>query len=68
VVLRPSPLGKAKTTVQFLAVALAMVRPDVTVAGAYLDEWVMVAAAAITVASGLDYLLRSVAALSGPPP
>jgi CDP-diacylglycerol--glycerol-3-phosphate 3-phosphatidyltransferase len=68
VVLRPSPFGKAKTTVQFLAIALAMVRPDVTIAGAYLDEWVMVAAAAITVASGLDYLLRSVAALSGPPP
>jgi CDP-diacylglycerol--glycerol-3-phosphate 3-phosphatidyltransferase len=66
VLLRPSPLAKAKTTVQFLAIALAMVRPDVAVGGAYVDEWVMVAAAAITVASGLDYLARSVAALSGP--
>ena len=33
-------LGKWKTTVQFVAIVLAMLRPDVTIAGAYLDEWV----------------------------
>ena len=36
-------LGKWKATVQFAAIALAMLRPDVTIAGAYLDEWGMVA-------------------------
>jgi CDP-diacylglycerol--glycerol-3-phosphate 3-phosphatidyltransferase len=67
-VMKPSPLGKIKTTVQFLAIALAMVRPDVTIAGWFVDQWVMVAAAAITVASGVDYLARSAAALSAPSP
>jgi CDP-diacylglycerol--glycerol-3-phosphate 3-phosphatidyltransferase len=67
-VMKPSPLGKIKTTVQFLAIALAMVRPDVTIAGWFADQWVMVAAAAITVASGIDYLARSAAALSAPSP
>ena len=38
-------LGKWKATVQFVAIALAMLRPDVTIAGAYLDQWAMVIAA-----------------------
>jgi CDP-diacylglycerol--glycerol-3-phosphate 3-phosphatidyltransferase len=63
-VMKPSPLAKVKTTVQFLAIALAMIRPDVSIAGAYADEWAMVAAAAITVASAVDYLARSTSALS----
>ena len=40
--LDPSLLGKWKATVQFAALALAMIRPDVTIAGAFLDEWVLV--------------------------
>jgi hypothetical protein len=35
-----------------------MIRPDVTIAGAYLDQWVMVFAAVITAWSGIDYLRR----------
>jgi phosphatidylglycerophosphate synthase len=49
--------------VQFAAIALAMVRPDAMIAGAYLDEWGMVVAAIVTAWSGVDYLLRFSAAL-----
>jgi CDP-diacylglycerol--glycerol-3-phosphate 3-phosphatidyltransferase len=58
-----SMLGKWKATVQFAAIAFAMFRPDVTIAGAYLDEWLMVVAALVTAWSGVDYLLRFAAAL-----
>jgi CDP-diacylglycerol---glycerol-3-phosphate 3-phosphatidyltransferase len=61
--LETSMLGKWKATVQFVAIALAMLRPDVTIAGAYLDEWGMVVAAIVTAWSGVDYLLRFSAAL-----
>jgi CDP-diacylglycerol--glycerol-3-phosphate 3-phosphatidyltransferase len=67
VVMKPSRLGKAKTTVQFLAIALAMVRLGQPVAGLYVDEWVMIVAAAITVASAVEYLARSASALTAPP-
>jgi CDP-diacylglycerol--glycerol-3-phosphate 3-phosphatidyltransferase len=60
-----SILGKWKATIQFVAVALAMLRPDVIVAGAYLDQWAMVVAAVATAWSGADYLARSSAALRG---
>jgi CDP-diacylglycerol--glycerol-3-phosphate 3-phosphatidyltransferase len=62
-VLRPSPLAKLKTTVQFVAIGLAILRPDATLGGAYVDEWAMVVAAAVTVASAADYLARSAPAL-----
>lgn len=58
-----SMFGKWKATIQFIAIALAMVRPDVTFAGAYLDQWVLVVAAVITAWSGADYLIRSADAL-----
>lgn len=58
-----SMLGKWKATVQFVAVALAMLRPGVTIAGAYLDQWAMVVATIVTVWSGADYLVRSSSAL-----
>jgi len=61
--LQTSMLGKWKATIQFVAVALAMLRPDVIIAGAYLDEWAMVVAAVATAWSGVDYLIRSSAAL-----
>ena len=63
--LEASSLGKWKTTAQFGAIVLAMLRPDVTVAGAYLDEWVMVLAALITAWSALDYLGRFSSSLRG---
>jgi CDP-diacylglycerol---glycerol-3-phosphate 3-phosphatidyltransferase len=61
--LETSMLGKWKATVQFAAIALAMLRPDATIAGAYVDEWGMVVAAIVTAWSGVDYLLRFSAAL-----
>jgi CDP-diacylglycerol--glycerol-3-phosphate 3-phosphatidyltransferase len=65
-VMQPSALGKLKTTVQFFAIALAIVRPGSPVAGLYIDEWFMIAAAAVTVASAVDYLARSASTLSAP--
>jgi hypothetical protein len=40
-----------------------MLRPDVSFAGAYLDQWVLVLAALATAWSGIDYLIRSTDAL-----
>jgi CDP-diacylglycerol---glycerol-3-phosphate 3-phosphatidyltransferase len=56
--LNPSLLGKWKATVQFVAIGLVMLRPDVTIAGAYLDQWLLGLAALITVWSGIDYFVR----------
>ncbi len=62
-VMAPSMWGKVKTNVQFFAILLAIVRPDVVVAGVYADEWLMVAAAVITVASAIDYFMSFSSAL-----
>jgi CDP-diacylglycerol---glycerol-3-phosphate 3-phosphatidyltransferase len=62
-VMAPSWWGKVKTNVQFLAILVAIVRPDVLIAGAYADEWLMVAAAIITVGSAIDYLVSFSSAL-----
>jgi CDP-diacylglycerol---glycerol-3-phosphate 3-phosphatidyltransferase len=56
--LAPSVWGKAKTNVQFLAILLAILRPGEPLGPFYLDEWAMLAAAFITVASALEYLTR----------
>jgi CDP-diacylglycerol---glycerol-3-phosphate 3-phosphatidyltransferase len=58
-VMKPSPLGKVKTTVQFFAIAVAIVRPWGLVGGLYVDEWLMLIAAAVTIASAVEYLARS---------
>jgi len=63
-VMQPSLLGKLKTSIQFLAIALAIARPGDPVGGLYADEWVMLAAAAITVVSAVDYLTRFSSSLS----
>jgi CDP-diacylglycerol--glycerol-3-phosphate 3-phosphatidyltransferase len=62
-VMAPSMLGKLKTSIQFLAIALAIPRPGDEIGGLYLDEWAMLAAAAITVWSAVDYIVRAVPAL-----
>jgi CDP-diacylglycerol--glycerol-3-phosphate 3-phosphatidyltransferase len=67
-VMSPSLLGKVKTTVQFFAIALAIIRPGDEIFGLFLDEWVMLAAAAVTLASAADYLARSASALRSTPP
>ena len=56
--LEPSMLGKWKATAQFVALTLVMLRPDVSVAGALLDQWLLAAAALVTVWSGIDYFVR----------
>jgi len=62
-VMAPSMLGKLKTSVQFLAIALAIVRPGEPVGGLFIDEWAMLAAAIITVWSAVDYVVRALPAL-----
>jgi CDP-diacylglycerol--glycerol-3-phosphate 3-phosphatidyltransferase len=57
-VVAPSMLGKAKANVQFVAIVLAIWRPDVVVGGRFLDQWAMVVAAVVTVWSAVDYLGR----------
>jgi len=64
-VMQPSIWGKLKTTIQFVAILLAILRPGEPIAGQYLDEWVMLAAAFITVMSAVDYLQRFAPALTG---
>jgi CDP-diacylglycerol---glycerol-3-phosphate 3-phosphatidyltransferase len=61
-----SMLGKWKATVQFVAIALAMIRPDVHIAGVLLDQWAMLIATVVTVWSGADYLARYLSALRTP--
>jgi cardiolipin synthase (CMP-forming) len=63
-VMVPSMLGKLKTSVQFVAIALAILRPGEPVGGLYVDEWAMLAAAAITVWSAAVYLVRAWPALT----
>jgi len=58
-VMEPSMLGKVKTTVQCLAVTLAILRPGDPVGGLYVDEWAMLAAAALTLWSAIDYIARA---------
>jgi CDP-diacylglycerol--glycerol-3-phosphate 3-phosphatidyltransferase len=62
-VMAPSMLGKLKTSIQFVAIVLAILRPGDPVGGMYVDEWAMLAAAIVTVASGADYLVRVIPAL-----
>ena len=54
----PSWAGKAKANVQYLAIVLAMMRLSDTWGPLYLDQWVMVAAVAVTIYSGYAYFAR----------
>ena len=67
-VVQPSMLAKWKAAIQFLAIFLAILRPGGEIAGAYLDQWAMLAAAVVTVASAADYLVRLAPALRAPAP
>ena len=64
-VVRPSIWGKLKANVQFLAIFLAIWRPDVRIGDWYLDQVVMAIAAVITVASAVEYFARYGGALAG---
>jgi phosphatidylglycerophosphate synthase len=49
--------------VQFVAIALVMLRPDVVIGGVLLDQWVLIVAAIVTVWSGIDYFMSFSSAL-----
>ena len=61
--LETSMFGKWKASLQFAGIAVAILRPDVIIAGAYLDQWLMVIVAAITAWSGIEYLRAYAGAL-----
>ncbi|HSJ49723.1 MAG TPA: CDP-diacylglycerol--glycerol-3-phosphate 3-phosphatidyltransferase [Actinomycetota bacterium] len=54
----PSGLGKAKANAQFLAITLAIVRYQERLGPLFLDEYVMIAAAILTVLSAAEYVVR----------
>ena len=62
-VVEASLWGKLKTSVQFLAILLAILRPGHRAGGLYADEWLMIVAALLTVVSAVDYFIRFSGAL-----
>jgi CDP-diacylglycerol---glycerol-3-phosphate 3-phosphatidyltransferase len=64
-VLSPSPLAKIKTGVQFVAVVLAIVRPQLSIGPLLVDEWVLLAAAVVSVLSAVGYFRQFAAVLAG---
>lgn len=65
VVMKPSIWGKLKTNTQFVAILLAIVGPATAVGPMRLYDWALVAAALITVASAVEYLVRFSDSLTG---
>jgi CDP-diacylglycerol--glycerol-3-phosphate 3-phosphatidyltransferase len=57
-VVKPSIWGKLKANAQFIAIGLAMIRTAEPLGPLYLDEWMMWLAAAVTIASGWQYVSR----------
>lgn len=57
-VISPSWWGKAKTTVQFAALVLAILRPDVALGAVAAHTVALWLAAAITLVSAVDYLIK----------
>lgn len=57
-VMKPSVWGKAKANVQFVGIFLAIVRHPEEVGPLFVDEYVMIAAAIVTIGSAVEYLVR----------
>jgi CDP-diacylglycerol--glycerol-3-phosphate 3-phosphatidyltransferase len=57
-VISPSIWGKLKAAAQFIAIFLAIVRPSSELGPLSIDEYAMVVAAVLTVASAAEYLAR----------
>ncbi len=66
-VMRPSVWGKAKTNVQFLAILMAILRTPDPLGPLFPDQWAMLAAAAVTVLSAVEYLARFSGSIAGSP-
>lgn len=64
-VMKPSIWGKLKTNTQFAAILLAIVGPSASVGPMHVYDWGLVAAALITVASAVEYLVRFSDTLTG---
>lgn len=64
IVMTPSMWGKWKATVQFVAITFAIWRPDLRIGDWYVDQWLIAGAAAITIISAVQYLVRFVTVLS----
>jgi len=63
----PSIWGKLKATAQFVAIFLALLRPSAQLGPWYLDEYVMLAAAGLTIVSAAEYHVRFSGVLTGKP-
>ncbi len=61
--MKTSQFGKWKATFQFVAIAVAILRPHVLIDGAFLDQWLLAILAAITAWSGVEYLTKHADAL-----
>jgi CDP-diacylglycerol--glycerol-3-phosphate 3-phosphatidyltransferase len=66
VVMKPSIWGKLKTNAQFVAILLAILAPAASAGPMRIYGWALVAAALITVASAVEYLVRFSGTLTGP--
>jgi CDP-diacylglycerol--glycerol-3-phosphate 3-phosphatidyltransferase len=58
VVVSASMWGKAKFIVQVAGITLAILRPPVEIGPLWLDEWLMIVVAVVTVLSAVDYFSR----------
>ncbi len=58
-----SASGRWKAALQFVAIATAILRPHVLIAGAHLDQWLLALAAVVTVYSGVAYLRAALSTL-----
>lgn len=63
-VMRPSIWGKLKAAVQFAAITLAIARTSEKLGPLHPDQWAMLAAAALTIGSAVEYLARFAGAFS----
>ncbi|MCB1246775.1 MAG: CDP-diacylglycerol--glycerol-3-phosphate 3-phosphatidyltransferase [Acidimicrobiia bacterium] len=60
----PSIWGKSKAAVQFVAITVAILRPDIVIGPLRLDEWLMWVAVIVTLLSGWEYFSRFRSVLS----
>jgi CDP-diacylglycerol--glycerol-3-phosphate 3-phosphatidyltransferase len=63
----PSIWGKLKASVQFAGIFLATVRYPHQVGPMFVDQWVMLVAAVVTIASAVEYVVRYSGGLAGRP-
>lgn len=61
----PSIWGKLKANSQFVGIFLAIVRYPHHLGPMYLDQWVMLLVAAVTIASAAEYVIRFAPELTG---